>query len=98
MNKIIDKLEELRLKGKIRYYGLSNIKIEDYEKLKQFKNYFVSLQNEFSLSTRKNQKDILKLCSKMELTPMTWGSLGQGILTGKYNEDSIFLSDDRRSE
>ena len=28
---------------------------------------------------------------------MTWGSLGQGILTGKYNKNSVFGKDDRRS-
>ena len=28
---------------------------------------------------------------------MTWGSLGQGILTGKYTQDSSFGADDRRS-
>ena len=33
----------------------------------------------------------------LELTPMTWGSLGQGILTGKYSRDSVFGSNDRRS-
>ena len=33
----------------------------------------------------------------MELTPMTWGSLGQGILTGKYDRDVSFGANDRRS-
>ena len=28
---------------------------------------------------------------------MTWGSLGQGILTGKYDRNSVFGNDDRRS-
>ena len=31
------------------------------------------------------------------LNPLTWGSLGQGILTGKYDASSTFGSDDRRS-
>ena len=31
------------------------------------------------------------------VTPLTWGSLGQGILTGKYNKDSVFATNDRRS-
>ena len=34
----------------------------------------------------------------LQMTPMTWGSLGQGILTGKYTiENAVFGSDDRRS-
>ena len=28
---------------------------------------------------------------------MTWGSLGQGVLTGKYTAQTQFGSDDRRS-
>ena len=31
------------------------------------------------------------------MTPMTWGSLGQGILTGKYSRESRFGANDRRS-
>ena len=31
------------------------------------------------------------------LTPLTWGSLGQGILTGKYGREVTFASNDRRS-
>ena len=37
------------------------------------------------------------ISKKMNMTPLTWGSLGQGILTGKYNRNSKFGSDDRRS-
>ena len=28
---------------------------------------------------------------------MTWGSLGQGVLTGKYDKNATFGADDRRS-
>ena len=28
---------------------------------------------------------------------MTWGSLGQGVLSGKYGKDAVFGADDRRS-
>ena len=31
------------------------------------------------------------------MTPFTWGSLGQGILTGKYDKNCVFESNDRRS-
>ena len=34
----------------------------------------------------------------MQVSPMTWGSLGQGILTGKYTRENVnFGSNDRRS-
>ena len=31
------------------------------------------------------------------MNPLTWGSLGQGILTGKYDKNTVFADDDRRS-
>ena len=41
---------------------------------------------------------MFKLRDEYGLTPLTWGSLGQGILSGKYNENNVnFSSDDRRS-
>lgn len=97
ISEVVDALEREKKKGKIRYYGLSNIHEKDVIDLKNFIGQFVSFQDEYSLSCRKNEKDILKLEETLKLTPMTWGSLGQGILTGKYDKDSTFGVDDRRS-
>lgn len=94
---VIDTLDELKNKGYIRYYGLSNIHRSDLEELKQQKGKFVSFQDEYSLACRKNEKDILCLSKELSLTPLTWGSLGQGILTGKYDKNTSFGADDRRS-
>lgn len=96
MEEVVNKLIELREKGKIRYFGLSNITAQDIEEIKPFKGLFVNCQNEFSLACRKNEDDLRKLQAELDLTPMTWGSLGQGILTGKYDLKSKFGSDDRR--
>ena len=96
MEEVVNKLLELREKGKIRYFGLSNVTAQDIEEMKPFKGLFVNCQNEFSLACRKNEDDLRKLQSELDLTPMTWGSLGQGILTGKYDLKSKFGSDDRR--
>ena len=40
---------------------------------------------------------MLIIADQMKLTPLTWGSLGQGILTGKYDKNTVFDSNDRRS-
>lgn len=96
MEDVVDKLIQLRDKGKIRYFGLSNVTAQDIEEIKPFKGLFVNCQSEFSLACRKNEVDLKKLQAELDLTPMTWGSLGQGILTGKYDLNSKFGSDDRR--
>lgn len=94
---VIETLERMKEKGYIRYYGLSNIHQDDLGELRKYKGRFVSFQDEYSLACRKNEEDIFQIQEELAVTPMTWGSLGQGILTGKYNKASVFGKDDRRS-
>lgn len=94
---LVQALEGLKAEGKIRYYGLSNIHSGDVKEYRQYIGSFVSVQNEYSLACRKYENDLTEMCKELQLTPLTWGSLGQGILTGKYDESSLFGSDDRRS-
>ena len=67
------------------------------DELQKHAGKFVSMQDEYSLACRKNEYDLTELAQELHLTPMTWGSLGQGILTGKYTAESTFGADDRRS-
>lgn len=94
---VVETLEGLKKKGYIRYYGLSNIHMEDMEEIRPFVGRFVSFQDEYSLACRKNEKDMFDISEQLKMTPITWGSLGQGILTGKYDRNTVFKSDDRRS-
>lgn len=94
---VIETLEELKKEGKIRYYGLSNIHEADYDEIKPFIGDIVSVQDEYSLACRKNEKNLMTLSTEFQITPFTWGSLGQGILTGKYDKSVAFGSNDRRS-
>ena len=94
---VVETLERMKEKGYIRYYGLSNIHQGDLDELSQYRGMFVSFQDEYSLACRKNESDIFRAAEELCVTPMTWGSLGQGILTGKYDRNSVFGKDDRRS-
>lgn len=93
---VIETLEELKQKGKIRYYGLSNIHENDYNEIEPFAKKIVSVQDEYSLACRKNEDVLNTVRDRYGITPFTWGSLGQGVLTGKYNKDVVFGSNDRR--
>ena len=97
ISEVIDSLTRLKDKGWIRYFGLSNIHIKDIAELETVSDRFVSFQDEYSLACRKNEADLCEITKLLEITPLTWGSLGQGILTGKYDETASFSSDDRRS-
>lgn len=94
---VVETLEELKGKGYIHYYGLSNIHKNNLTELKLYTGKFISIQDEYSLACRKNEADIFILSKELQVTPLTWGSLGQGILTGKYDKNSRFGPNDRRS-
>jgi aryl-alcohol dehydrogenase-like predicted oxidoreductase len=98
INIVMEKLISLKRKGLIRYIGLSNVLESSFEEYIPYKDHIISFQNEFSLANQKNRNNLLLTSNKLDITPMTWGSLGQGILTGKYNlENTKFDKDDRRS-
>lgn len=97
MDEVISTLEELQKKGYIRYFGLSNVYEKDLPELLPCAGKFISFQDEYSLACRKYEQDILKVSEQVQMTPLTWGSLGQGILTGKYDSTAAFGSNDRRS-
>ncbi len=98
LSDVAESLERLKEQGKIRYYGLSNIHKEDEEELASFSsNPFVSFQDEYSLACRKNEMEMFSFRDDFKMTPFTWGSLGQGILSGKYDKNCKFEANDRRS-
>ena len=94
---VVDTLCRLREEGKVRFFGLSNLHGEEIRDYRDHAGSFTCIQDEFSLACRKNEQDLLQAKEILGVTPMTWGSLGQGILSGKYNRESTFGADDRRS-
>lgn len=97
MDDVVDELEKLKKEGKIRYYGLSNVYMKDIGILKPYAGRFCSFQNEFSLACRDHEEDIKTIANTLGATPLTYGSLGQGILTGKYGRDVVMDKNDKRS-
>ena len=83
--------------GKIRAIGLSNVTIEQAAVFAPYAEHISSFKNHYSLAHRDVENAMVSIAGDMHLTPLTWGSLGQGILTGKYGADVHFESNDRRS-
>lgn len=94
---VIETLVKLKEEGKVRYFGLSNIHGDNLEELIPYKGMFVNCQDEYSLANRNFEVDLYRVSQEINVNPLTWGSLGQGILTGKYTRYSMFGDDDRRS-
>lgn len=97
MEDVVETLLKFREEGKVRYFGLSNIHEDGWEEMLPYKNLFVNCQDEYSLACRKFEADLNKVVDALNLNPLTWGSLGQGVLTGKYDRNTMFESNDRRS-
>ena len=96
LSDVIELLEANRKAGKIRYYGLSNISWDEIASF-PIPSALVTFQAQYSLASRSNEAGIAKIARNKELTLLSWGSLGQGILTGKYDVHSRFPVNDRRS-
>lgn len=96
LDDVISILERLREEGKVRYFGISNIHRDTLQEFLPYPDLFATCQDEFSLACRKNEADLNIIREKLGALPMTWGSLGQGILTGKYDASVSFGDNDRR--
>ena len=95
LEKIVENFENLVEKGKIRSYGFSNI-VPNLELINDSAPNFVSCSFKYNLVNRENLES-LKFCNSNGLSCISWGSLGEGILTGKYDINHKFNSNDRRS-
>ncbi len=97
LDDVVAALQDLRDRGLVRWFGLSNVSRDETRAIRDVGETFVSFQNAYSLADRSNEHEIRSLTAGSALTPMTWGSLGQGILTGKYASSSSFGPNDRRT-
>ncbi len=95
LNDIISYLQKVKDKGIIRAYGFSNIPTNVVTKNADFFNAFSISSYEFSLAQPKNFDFISTISQKIPV--FIYGGLGQGVLTGKYDESSVFGPSDRRS-
>ncbi|MBV1877787.1 MAG: aldo/keto reductase [Pseudomonadales bacterium] len=92
---VIGKLEDLMTIGKIQNFGLSNFgsnEIEESCNLGSLKAY----QNQFNLINKSNNPKFT-LAHQQGLCNFAYGTLAQGLLTGKYSNLDSFSNLDRRS-
>ena len=97
---VADMMEALlkqRRAGKLRAIGLSNLTAEQAKAFAPYAGEIATIQNHYSLAHRNDENAIREIAAILQAAPMTWGSLGQGILTGKYGADVHFEKNDRRS-
>lgn len=86
---VLRALDDLVRSGKVLHLGVSNTPawiIAQSNTLAEWKglNKFVAIQVEYSLIQRGPERDLLPMAEEFGLSVTAWGSLGNGLLTGKY--------------
>jgi aryl-alcohol dehydrogenase-like predicted oxidoreductase len=96
MERTMAALMSFREQGLIRNIGVCNFSAEQVLEAMKYAE-IVSVQPQYSLLERKIEKDLLPLCLEKNLGVLSYGSLGAGVLSGKYKEPPQFGKGDARS-
>lgn len=84
-------LDALVRSGKVHYLAVSDTvawKIAQANTIASFRGWtpFVGLQTQYSLIERTADRDLIPFCEEFGIGIVPWGTLAQGMLTGKYNK------------
>jgi aryl-alcohol dehydrogenase-like predicted oxidoreductase len=91
VEEIMRGFDDLVRAGKILYAGVSDApawRISQAQTVASLRGWtpFVGLQIEYSLVERTPERDLLPMAQAMGLGVTPWSPLGQGVLSGKYNQ------------
>ena len=95
IEEVVAELDSCRRQGKIQAIGLSNFTADQLQKACQVAK-IAALQLQYSLVDRYLAADALGEAERQGVPFVTWGSLAQGLLSGKYKADARFGHNDRR--
>jgi aryl-alcohol dehydrogenase-like predicted oxidoreductase len=90
-------LEKLKADGKIRHYGVSNFTVAMMEECQKH-GRLTANQVGYHLYDRRMEKEVLPYCLANRIGYMAYGTLGFGLLTGAFTEETRFLDWDWRSK
>lgn len=89
-------LEEARIAGKIRAWGVTNM--DPREATEATYSGLASFSYEYSLGKREFEARSQSILDELGLAFWSWGSLGQGVFGGRYDRNSKPGEEDRRSQ
>lgn len=90
-------LNQLKEQGKIRAIGVSNFSRDQIAEAAQY-GRIDSLQPPYSLFWRWVEKEAMPYCVENNITILSYSSLAQGLLTGKFGPDHQFEEGDHRAK
>jgi aryl-alcohol dehydrogenase (NADP+) len=88
----LDALDSLVTSGKVRYLGASNLAAWQLSKAlylaREFGwHRFISIQNQYNLVYREEEREMIPLCLDQGLAVIPWSPLARGFLTGSRHRD-----------
>ncbi|MGN6532476.1 MAG: aldo/keto reductase [Ginsengibacter sp.] len=89
-------VKDLINEGKVKYFGLSEAGAQTIRKAHAVLP-LTALQSEYSLWTRKHEKEILPTIEELGIGLVAYSPLGKGFLTGRINENTKFQQGDFRN-
>ena len=89
-------LERMREEGKIGAIGVANFSADQLLQALQVAPV-AAVQVRLNIFERAASKELLGICGKHGITLVAWGALADGLLTGKFTENTKFSDDDHRS-
>ncbi len=92
---VMEALEEGRAAGKIRAIGVSNYSVEQMEQVSEV-GRIDAHQLCYSLLWRFGERDVIPYCAENNIAVVSYSSIAQGILTGKFARDVEFPDTDQR--
>ena len=90
----LEGFEALVEEGRLRYYGISTNSIEVLKKFNRHGTCTV-VQVDYSLLNRQPEEEFLPYCEQEGIAVMARGPLAKGLLSGRYDLDSVFADDVR---
>ncbi len=92
---VMEALEEGRSAGKIRAIGVSNYSVEQMQQVSEV-GRIDAHQLCYSLLWRFGERDVIPYCAENNIAVVSYSSIAQGILTGKFARDVEFPDTDQR--
>lgn len=92
---VMEGLEQARAQGKIGAIGVSNFSVEQMAQIAEV-GRIDAHQLCYNLFWRWDEQDIIPYCRENGIAVVTYSSIAQGILTGKFPREPQFVEGDQR--
>lgn len=101
IDETLDALDAIVRSGKARYLGASSMHAWQFMKMLAFQRHhglarFVSMQSQYSLICRDDERDMLPLCIEEGVAYTPWSPLGRGLLAGSRDAGTTRAATDRQ--